>query len=59
MINLKADVGNGSRLFCHNMPKTLGEQWCAKKMMLKQVAEACNMPDGTFYDKARKFENTA
>jgi hypothetical protein len=28
-----------------------------KKMMLKQAAEACNMPVGTFYDKARKFEN--
>ena len=31
--------------------------WRAKKMMLKQAAEACNMPVGTFYDKARKFEN--
>ena len=28
--------------------------WRAKKMMLKQAAEACNMPVGTFYDKARK-----
>ena len=33
--------------------------WRAKKMTLKQAAEACNMPVGTFYDKARKFENTA
>ena len=33
--------------------------WRAKKMMLKQAAEACNMPVGTFYDKARKFENIA
>ena len=31
--------------------------WRAKKMMLKQATEACNMPVGTFYDKARKFEN--
>lgn len=33
--------------------------WRAKKMTLKQAAEACNMPVGTFYDKARKFENIA
>ena len=33
--------------------------WRAKKMTLKQAAETCNMPVGTFYDKARKFENTA
>lgn len=33
--------------------------WRAKKTMLKQAAEACNMPVGTFYDKARKFENIA
>lgn len=26
MINPKAAAGNGSRLSCHNMPKTLGEQ---------------------------------
>jgi len=26
---------------------------------LKQAAEACNMPVGTFYGKARKFENVA
>lgn len=26
MINPKAAVGNGSRLSCHNMPKTLGKQ---------------------------------
>ena len=31
--------------------------WRAKKITLKQVAEACNMPVGTFYGKARKFEN--
>lgn len=32
-------------------------EWRAKKMTLKQAAEACNMPVGTFYGKARKFEN--
>ena len=33
------------------------EAWRMKKMTLKQAAEACNMPVGTFYGKARKFEN--
>lgn len=33
--------------------------WRAKKITLKQAAEACNMPVGTFYGKARKFENVA
>jgi len=32
--------------------------WHSKKLTLKQAAEACNMPVGTFYGKARKFENT-
>ena len=27
------------------------------KLTLKQAAEACTMPVGTFYGKARKFEN--
>lgn len=31
--------------------------WRGKKMTLKQAAEACNMSVGTFYGKARKFEN--
>ena len=31
--------------------------WRSKKMTLKQAAKACNMPEGTFYGKARKFEN--
>ena len=30
--------------------------WRSKKITLKQAAEACNMPVGTFYGKARKFE---
>ena len=29
--------------------------WRAKKITLKEAAEACNMPIGTFYGKARKF----
>lgn len=32
--------------------------WRSKNLTLKQAAEACNMPVGTFYGKARKFENT-
>ena len=31
--------------------------WRTKKLTLKQAAAACNMPAGTFYGKARKFEN--
>ena len=33
--------------------------WRKKKITLKQAAEACGMPVGTFYGKARKFENTS
>ena len=31
--------------------------WRTKKLTLKQAAASCNMPVGTFYGKARKFEN--
>ena len=31
--------------------------WRSKKLTLKQAASTCNMPVGTFYGKARKFEN--
>lgn len=31
--------------------------WRAKKITLQQAAEACEMPVGTFYSKAVKFEN--
>lgn len=34
------------------------QAWRSKKLTLKQAASACNMPVGTFYGKARKFENT-
>ena len=33
--------------------------WRSKKLTLKQAAAACNMPVGTFYGKARKFENVS
>ena len=32
--------------------------WRSKNLSLKQAAAACNMPVGTFYGKARKFENS-
>ena len=45
-------------------PKALPENfyevhkaWRGKKLTLHEAAEACNMPVGTFYGKARKFEN--
>lgn len=31
--------------------------WRSKKITLKEAANACNMPVGTFYGKAKKFEN--
>ena len=30
--------------------------WRSKKITLRQAAEACDMPEGTFYYKATKFE---
>ncbi len=33
--------------------------WRSKKLTLKEAANACNLPVGTFYGKARKFENVA
>ena len=33
------------------------KSWRTKKLTLNQAAEACNMPVGTFYDKAAKFES--
>lgn len=41
-------------------PDNFGEiyyDWKMKKITLKQAANACGMPIGTFYGKARKFEN--
>ena len=34
------------------------QAWRNKKMTLRQAAEACGMPEGTFDGKARKFENS-
>lgn len=42
------------------LPKNFYEvhkAWRGKKITLKEAANACNMPIGTFYGKARKFEN--
>lgn len=33
-------------------------EWRKKKITLRQAAEACGMPVGTFYGKARKLEKT-
>ena len=33
-------------------------QWRNKKITLRQAAEACGRPEGTFYAKAAKFEDT-
>lgn len=32
------------------------EAWRGKKITLRQAAEACGMPEGTFYGKARRVE---
>ena len=32
------------------------KKWRDKKITLRQAAKACGMPEGTFYSKARKFE---
>ena len=32
------------------------KKWRDKKITLRQAAEACGMPEGTFYSKARRFE---
>ncbi len=42
-------------------PDNFGETyraWRMKKITLRQAADACKMPVGTFYEKARKFENS-
>ncbi len=33
------------------------KDWRGKKLTLKEAANACGLPVGTFYAKARKFEN--
>lgn len=38
----------------HNIYK----EWADKKITLQQAADACEMPKGTFYAKARKIKET-
>lgn len=40
-----------------NFAKT-HRDWRTKKLTLRQAADACNMPVGTFYGKARKYEKS-
>ena len=42
----------------NNFPE-INNAWRAKKLTLKQAAEACNMTVGTFYSKSRKFKSGA
>lgn len=32
------------------------KQWRGKKLTLRQAAKACNLPESTFFDKAREYE---
>lgn len=43
---------------CPDNFREVHKDWRNKKMTLRQAADACGMPVGTFYGKARKFENT-
>lgn len=38
--------------------REIHRDWRKKKITLRQAAKACAMPVGTFYAKARKFENS-
>lgn len=38
--------------------REIHKDWRNKKITLRQAADACGMPIGTFYGKARKFENS-
>ena len=38
--------------------REIHREWRNKKITLSQAADACGMPIGTFYGKARKFENS-
>lgn len=38
--------------------REIHKDWRNKKITLRQAADACGMPVGTFYGKARKFENS-
>ena len=38
--------------------QNIHNDWRKKKITLRQAADACGMPVGTFYGKAKKFENS-
>ena len=38
--------------------REIHRDWRNKKITLRQAADACGMPVGTFYGKARKLENS-
>ena len=38
--------------------RKIHSDWRKKRITLRQAAEACGMPIGTFYAKARKYENS-
>lgn len=42
---------------CPDNFREVHKDWRNKKMTLRQAADACGMPVGTFYGKVRKFEN--
>ena len=42
-----------------NVPENFSEicrEWTERKLTLKQAAKLCDMPESTFYDKAKKWE---
>ncbi len=43
---------------CPDNFQKVHRDWRTKKITLRQAAEACGMPVGTFYGKARKFESS-
>ena len=43
---------------CPDNFKKVHHDWRRKKITLRQAAEACGMPVGTFYGKVRKFESS-
>lgn len=43
---------------CPDNFREIHRDWRNKKITLRQAADTCGMPIGTFYGKARKFENS-
>ncbi len=43
---------------CPDNFNNICHEWRRKKITLRQAADACGMPVGTFYGKARRLENT-